>query len=186
MKTAAIKNTSDFTAIIDSTVEQQMEKERIEIQRDAALLSLRESFDLGDDETPGLKTLGETIQTNLAMIEEYARANRAALLAETNKSETSFATFGFRIGNPSLGLLSEKWTWEKVVAAIKEKFGKKAGQFIRVKEEPDKAALKNHLDDAGRKAIGTKLERKETFFVDPKRDPADPHRLVGEAATVSK
>jgi phage host-nuclease inhibitor protein Gam len=183
MKNPVIKNSQQLIVVIDNTVEQQMEKERLEIERDKEILAIREKFDAGDEETSGLKFIGEAIQTNLAMIEEYARANRAELLAETNKSETSFAIFGFRIGNPALALLSEKWTWDKVVAAIKEKFGKKAPQFIRVKEEPDKAALKNHLDDAGRKSIGTVLERKETFFVDPKRDPADPHRLVASSSS---
>lgn len=175
MKSPAIKSRDQFDAVIDDLVEKQLQKERIEIERDKQILALREIFDAGKDdgETPGLKELSEAIAANLAMAGEYAAAKMAG-----EKGETSFADFGFRTGPPSLSLLDPKSTWDKVVAAIKLQFKKKAGQFIRVKEEPDKAAIKNHLDDAQRKAIGTVLERKETFFVDPKRDPSDPHRLV--------
>ena len=51
-------------------------------------------------------------------------------------------------------------------------------KFVAMKESIDKDAMKARLSEGELFSVGTRIEQKEVFFVDPKRDPADPQRLV--------
>jgi hypothetical protein len=163
---ATIKTRAEFEAVIDDIVTRQMTKERLEWRRDKQILAIRETFD-GDI-------------ADVAAAERYADEHREDLLpAKLKTAETSFAKFGFRTGNPTLVLLNRKWTWKAVVAALK--LWANGRQFIVVSEAPDKDAMKLQLTADQLAFVGTRIEQKETFFIEPKRDPADPQRLVSEA-----
>jgi phage host-nuclease inhibitor protein Gam len=161
----------EFDHLINQTVNLQIAKERMELRRDAAILKVLETFE------PDIKDLAEKMETNLLRAEKYAETHRDELLPGRKKTtETTFAFFGFRTGNPTLVLLNRKWTWAKVIEAMKGAFWR---SYIIVKESVDKDALKQ-LQPEQLAEIGTRIEQAETFFIDPKRDPADPHRLVAE------
>jgi hypothetical protein len=65
-----------------------------------------------------------------------------------------------------------------VIEAIKERGGWK--YLIQIKESVDKDAMKRDCAPDVLAEFGTRIEQGEVFFVDPKRDPADPQRLVSE------
>ena len=169
-----IRSRAEFDQLIDDTVTMQIAKERLEIRRDARVLTVLKEFN------PDIEDLSEKMQANVIRAEKYAETHRDELLPSKKKtSETTFAFFGFRIGNPTLVLLNRKWSWEKVLEELK-RLGEPFRDFVAVKESVDKDLVKSRLDDAQRAAIGTRIKQEETFFIDPKRDPADPQRLVAE------
>lgn len=168
-----IKSRTEFDKIIDDTVTMQLAKERMELRRDKQILNVRESFD------PDINDLAEKMEVNVLRAEKYAEDHRDELLPAKKKSgETVFAFFGFRTGNPTLVLLNRKWTWKQVIAEIKTLGWVK---FIQVKESVDKDAMKASCTPEQLALAGTRIEQKEVFFLDPKRDPADPQRLVSPA-----
>jgi phage host-nuclease inhibitor protein Gam len=176
--TAEIKTRLEFDRLIDDTVTLQLIKEGRELERDEQLLAVRDLFD------PEISDLDEAIQNNVLRAEKYALDHRDELLPTKLKSaETSFAFFGFRIGNPTLVLLNRKWTWAQVIAQLKLLFD---GQFLLVKTSVDKDGMKARLTPEQLVSVGTRIEQKETFFIDPKRDPADSQRLVAPAANVKE
>ncbi len=165
-----IRSRDEFERVIDNTVTMQIAKERIELRRDAKILAIRQEFD-GD-----INDLSEKMQVNVIRAEKFAAEHREELLPGKKKSaDTKFAFFGFRTGNPTLVLLNRKWTWKAVIEAMRECA---LSKFIQIKESVDKDALKLKLDADQLALIGTRIEQREVFFVDPKRDPADPQRLV--------
>jgi phage host-nuclease inhibitor protein Gam len=173
---AALGSRTEFERIIDQTVDLQLVKERLELKRDKQLLEIRERFD-GD-----IADLAGRMEMNVLRAEKYAHEHREELLPSKKKSaETDLATFGFRTGNPTLVLLNRAWSWKKVIAELKELDGAFL-KFIVTKETVDKDAIKIRLTDGERAAIGTRIRQSEVFFIDPKRDPADPQRLVAPPA----
>ena len=181
-KTTRIKAISDIgsRAEFDSLLEQiaimQLSKERLELRRDRKLLNIRADYD------PDIKDVAEKMEAAVLRAEKYATTHREELLPGKKKtSETGVAFFGFRTGNPTLVLLNRKWTWKKVIEAIRTCFGNPE-QFIITKEVVDKDAMKLSRTDEERAMVGTRIEQHETFFIDPKRDPADPQRLISPVA----
>ncbi len=167
-----IRSRDEFERVIDNTVTMQIAKERIELRRDAKILAIRQEFD-GE-----INDLSEKMQVNVIRAEKFAAEHREELLPGKKKSaDTKFAFFGFRTGNPTLVLLNRKWSWKQVIAAIKE-LGGPWLKFLVTKESIDKDAMKLCLTEGELFTVGTRIEQKEVFFVDPKRDPADPQRLV--------
>jgi phage host-nuclease inhibitor protein Gam len=168
-----IKSRAEFERVINDIVDKQIVKERLELRRDKKLLEVRKDFD------EGINDLSDQIQTSVIRAEKFAAEHRDELLPSKKKSaETTFAFFGFRTGNPTLVLLNRKWTWRKVIDAIRAMDWL---QYLVVKTSVDKDALKAQLNNEQLAAIGTRIEQKEVFFVDPKRDPADPQRLVSQS-----
>jgi phage host-nuclease inhibitor protein Gam len=71
----------------------------------------------------------------------------------------TFGTFGYRASS-KIKLLYKK-TWEGVLEALQSEEGME--KYIRVKQEPDKEALKGLSEDR-LKSIGCKLVQENTFF----------------------
>lgn len=170
-----IKSRTEFDKIVDDTVTMQLSKERLELRRDQKILAIREELD------PDINDLAEKMEANVIRLEKYATEHRDELLPGKKKSsESTFAFFGFRMGNPTLVLLNRQWNWEKVTDAIKQA-GALFAHFIVVKESVDKDGMKQKLNDEQLASVGTRIKQSETFFLDPKRDPADPQRLAAPA-----
>jgi phage host-nuclease inhibitor protein Gam len=174
-----IKTREEFERVINDTVDKQIVKERLELRRDAKLLEVRDQFD------PDINELADMMQVNVIRAEKYAQAHRDELLPTKLKSaETKFASFGFRTGNPTLVLLNRKWTWAKVVQALKE-LGGQFRDFVVIKETVDKDGIKARVREDQLAMFGTRIEQTETFYIDPKRDAADPQRIVAEGSVAA-
>ena len=167
-----ITSRAEFERVINDTVDKQIVKERLELRRDAKILAIRQEFD------PDINDLADKMQVNVIRAEKYAETHREELLPSRRKSaETTFAFFGFRTGNPTLALLSRKWTWAMVMDALKRLY---KNDYIVTKESVDKDAVKRDMAGEALAEVGLRIKQDETFFIDPKRDPADPQRLVAE------
>lgn len=166
-----IKSQSEFFALIDETAKLQLQKEALALDLDSKLAAIREEFE------PQFKELDEVIGVNVVRCERYATIHRETLFGKLQSTASALTTFGFRVGNPILVLLSRKWNWDSVLEAIK---AKDWTHLIRMKEEPNKDAIKSQLTDEERAAIGTRVEQKEAFFIEPKREIAPEERIQTE------
>ncbi len=153
----------------------QVDRDKLVVKRDKKLLELRDEFD------PEINRLNKQMESNVIRAEKYATIHRETLFGKLKSTSSSLTTYGFRLGNDTLALLNRKWSWDSVIAAIKSK-GLEG--FIITKEAPDKDAIKLQLDDAARAEIGTRIVKNESFFIEPKRDLADPQRLVTAGGSV--
>ncbi len=162
---------AEFDQLLEDIAIRQLALERLTLRRDAKILAIRAEFDCD------LKDLAQDQEAAVLRAEKYAATHRAELLPGKKKtSETGVAFFGFRTGNPTLVLLNRKWTWAKVVEAIKA-LHSNWRDYVIVKETVNKDALKQG-NDAQLAEVGVRVDQSETFFIDPKRDPADPQRLA--------
>jgi hypothetical protein len=98
-----------------------------------------------------------------------------AHLAEIEKSgakrwQLSNGVIGRRDNPPALKPLNRAWSWEKIKAAVRERWGTK---YFHAPKAPelDKDKLKE-LDAEQLKLAGMKLESEETFYAEPDRAPA--------------
>lgn len=94
----------------------------------------------------------------------FGEANKDTLFAKVKSRALAFGEIGFRASTKAV-LLNRKWTWERVLAALKEK----ALGCIRVKEEVDKDALRG-LKPEDMEAVGVKLQKDDGFYYELKEE----------------
>ena len=171
IKAPSIESRVAFDRCVDDIALSMVSLRRLEAVRDERIQEVRAEWD------PACNQQIERIKALSLLAEKYAEEHRAELLPGKIKScDTALAIFGFRTGMPQLKLLS-KWTWEKVLAALK---GDSAMRelFVRPKEEVDKAALisagavRQNLGDTSLSAFGCKVVQEETFYIEPKEKPS--------------
>lgn len=127
------------------------------IARDAAVAKATEKFQ------PEIDTLAAELKVKVAAIQSFAEANKAALLADGERSVTlSQGTFGWRLGNPAVKLDS-KVEEAHLVAALK-KLG--LSEFVRVSETLNRSAILNEPDKV-ESVRGLTIEQSEAFYVKP-------------------
>ncbi len=104
----------------------------------------------------------------------FATENKEELFAKKKSCELSFGTIGFRASS-KIRLLS-KMTWERVLQTLRDT-GMTA--CIRVKQEPDKEALKA-LSPEHLRELGCKVVQEDVFFYETADQELKPD--AGEAA----
>jgi phage host-nuclease inhibitor protein Gam len=162
VKTETFGTRGEFDQAVDQIARKEVERRRLEAQRDAQIQDVQER------DNPAIDALKGEIDALATKAEAYAKENRAELLPVGRQSaETPLANFGFRWGNKTLVLLSNRWSWEGVVSSLR-----KAGLegFIRVKEEVAKDAAKDELSEPVLAQHGMRIKQSETFWVEPKTD----------------
>ena len=96
---------AEYEQCLDQIAELTVKRDKAQARLDKAILAAREEHGGVVD---GLNNL---ITAKLAQAEQYAIRNREALLQGDAKSgETGKARWGWRLGNPTLVLLSRKFT----------------------------------------------------------------------------
>jgi phage host-nuclease inhibitor protein Gam len=120
----------------------------------------------------------EPIRQEIARMEDavtrYAAYHKPELFAKKKSLDLTFGVIGYRASS-KLRLLS-KVTWEAVLQNLRD-FDLR--EFIRVKEEPDKEALKG-LPPERLKELGCKVVQEDTFFYELSEQALAPE--TGEAA----
>lgn len=165
IKAKTIATRSEFERVVDDISRSSVQLRKLEAARDRKLQEVRSEWD------GAIAREQERIESLTLMAENFAETNRGELLPSKAKSgETPLAYYGFRLGNTTLKLLSRAWSWEKV---LEELGAKNLTQFIRVKREPDKEGLKQHLDAEQLAAVGCRVDQAETFFIEPKERASD-------------
>lgn len=165
-RNSGITTQADYNATLDDIAEMTVRRDKIQAKIDKAILDAREEY-AGE-----MERLNNLIAAKLAQAEAYASRNRDLLLPNGTKSgETAKTRWGFRLGNPTLVLLSRKVTWSAVVAKLSD-LGMTAYLKI-VPPKPDKDKLKADLDDAKLAELGLRIDQSEAYWVEPKTDSAE-------------
>lgn len=98
------------------------------------------------------------------VLARFAEANKETLFAKIKSRALSFGEIGFRASTKAV-LLNRKWTWERVLNALKEK----ALGCVRTKEEVDKDALRG-LKPEELESVGVKLQKDDGFYYELKEE----------------
>lgn len=162
VKAVAFATKEEFESACDEIARLDVQRRGAESARDEELNAVMEKHN------PAIIILRQQQDALVQKADSYAAANRDELLpAKRQSGETKLALFGFRWGNKTLALLSNRWTWDSVIASLKA-----AGLegFIRVKTEVDKDAVKDQLAESILAQHGMRIKQSETFWVEPKTD----------------
>lgn len=172
-KTTGLRSRAGFDETIDRIAELTVKLRGLEAKRDKRIQAIR------DETGAEITAFIEQRDALLTMAEDYATENREEVFAKGAKTgETALALFGLRFGQPTLKLLSRKWTWDRVMAAIKGLPG--LPQFVRVAESLDKEAIKAALGDKPEELakIGCRIDQTEAFWVEPRDVATDATQAV--------
>lgn len=165
IKTKQIADEPGFFAAVDKVARLEVQLAGIKARRDREVQIVHEKYKVE------IEPLEDQRDLTLKLAEEFAEENRAEILPKDAKSaESTQAIFGFRLGQPTMKLLSKKWSWEKVLEALRSAHG---DRFVRTKQEPDKEKLRAELADAELAVVGLRLDQEDRFFVEPKTETGD-------------
>lgn len=162
VKAVAFATRDEFEAACDEIARMEVERRGLESARDEQIQAVQEKHE------PEIQQIKQDIEMLVGKADAYAKEHRDEVLpAKRQSGETKLALFGFRWGNKTLALLSNRWTWDGVIAGLKA-----AGMdaFVRVKEEVDKDAVKDQLAESVLAQHGMRIKQAETFWVEPKTD----------------
>lgn len=161
--TATIATRAEFDATVDTICKLQLDKEQRITLRDRLLLEIQE------EHNPEIEAICQDIAAKLVLCEKFAITYRETLFGKLKSAAASLGTYGFRVGNPTLCLLSRKWKWADVLATL---IATGSLQYVRTKQEPDKDALKK-LDEKALATFGLRINQDEAFYIEPHRQNPD-------------
>ena len=162
VKAEGFTTRDEFDQAVDRIARLEVERRKLEAARDKIIQ------DIQAEHNEAIQLRKQEIDALVTRAEAYAKDHRAELLPTGKQSaETPLANYGFRWGNKTLALLSNRWKWEAVIESLK-----KAGLvgFIRTKEEVAKDAAKDELSEPVLAQHGMRIKQAETFWVEPKTD----------------
>ncbi len=141
---------------------------KAELEEKTAELNVKRTK-LEMDYTPDLTALNERKLSLESNIELFAEENKTKYFADKKRSiDVLHGRIGFRLSKKLSKM--KKFTWENVLENIRTK-GKKFASYIKTKEEINKEALKDDiqnevikLDDA--RLIGVTIEEVDNFFIE--------------------
>lgn len=165
-RSTGLATLAEFEQCINSIADLTTQRDKAQAKLDKAILSAREQYG------QPVETLNNLIAAKLAQAEQFATRNRESLITDGTKSaETGKARWGWRLGNPTLVLLSRKFTWRAVVDKLRD-LGMTT--YLKLSDpKPDKDKLKAELDDEQLATLGLRIEQTEAFWVEPKTDTAE-------------
>ena len=109
-------------------------------------------------------------------LSRFAAYNKAEMFTKRKSLDLTFGVLGFRASS-KLRLLP-KHTWDSVLQALHDD-GRT--DLIRVKEEPDKEALKSRTPEY-LKALGCRIIQEDIFFYELAEQALSPAAVPGDAA----
>lgn len=133
-----------------------------EAQMNEKIAKIKEQF---ESDTLELRANIDTLRANIEM---FALKNKSEFDNVRTKSFTG-GTVGFRTHPPKIVQLSKKYSVKTSVELLKKLFG---DIYIRLKEEINKDQLlvdlaQNKINDTNLAAVGLRVEKDETLFIDP-------------------
>lgn len=191
IKAPTLPDEKSFVALIDHAARTQTQIAVIVARRERAIQRVQASYAVE------LEPLEADLKQAVSLAEKYAQEHRDELLPKDRKSaETSLATFGFRLGNPTVRLIG-KIKEETVLAML---VVRKLFAFVRTKQELDKdrilscyrksdgvLVLADASEDKPERviapaALGLSIKQKETFYIEPKVESGETAKSEGRAA----
>lgn len=185
--TPILKTRAAVEATVNETIAAQIEREHLVAVRDAELLAIQERHN------PRIDELGESIEAGVALLEQWANANRGEF-GDAQSIAINGHRLGFRVGQPAVKPAG-KLKFPAIVKIILAKGGDLVRKYIRIKSELNKDAIletgrrANCGDAAAREvaaaelsAIGVEIVQDEAFYLEPNREGQAPATLRKEAA----
>lgn len=167
IKPDPVKTKAEALAIVDDIA-------RLEIARQAKEADMKQKIlDIQENEGKEIELLAEKIVLLMDRVEGYIMAHQAELFKPGLKEgETAIATFGVRLGNPTVGK-DRKWTWDALADEFAGKEALKA--FARAKNSVDKEAILKAWREKSETfgalgAYGVKITQSEVAWIEPKAD----------------
>lgn len=108
--------------------------------------------------------LAQEIEVLEQALARFGEASKTEIFGKVKSRELAFGEIGFRASTKAV-LLNRKWTWERVLKALKEK----ALGCVRTKEEVDKDALRG-LKPEDLETVGVKLQKDDGFYYELKEE----------------
>ena len=185
--TPVLKTREAVEALVNETVAAQIERERRVAKRDGAILAITE------EHAPKIDALSATIETNVAIIEQWADHDRTSW-GDAQSIAIAGHRIGYRIGQPAVKPAG-KLKFPAIVKIIQALGDSWVARFLRIKTELNKESVL----EVGRAAasadpnireiaatelstIGCTIEQDESFYLDPAREGQADTVLRKEAA----
>jgi phage host-nuclease inhibitor protein Gam len=140
-----------------------IEKDKLQAQMNEKLAAVREHFQ------PKITALEADMVEPVEVLKVYAVEQRNTW--DGKSTELANCIIGFRT-NPASVSKNKKTSWEFIVGLMKA--NKILKQFVKVKEDVDKASILKEYGDVKinkqLQAVGIVIEQEECFYVDTKKD----------------
>lgn len=165
-RTSGLKNKAEFEAAANECAALEVELRMATAAQDKELQAVR---DRHEATIVSLTNRRDALLNQCAL---YAGMHQDEVLTPGQRSgSTTAARFGFRLGQPTLVLLSSKHKWKTVVAAIKERGQDFIDRFLTIPDpKPNKDQLKAQLNAAELAELGCRVEQTDAFFIEAKDD----------------
>ena len=187
-KRPVIQATEHLERIITETVAAQIEREKRIAKRDAKI------NEISAEHAPRIDALGSEIETNIALLEQWADAN-AAEWGDAKSTTVLGHRLGFRTGQPTVDYAGRLKAKDVLAALVKRGEGDPLfAKYVRVKNELNKEAVlaTGRAADSADKAVATAAEaeldaigceivQSETFYLEPAREGQPDTTLKGAA-----
>lgn len=154
---------ADAETLANRLVEIQLRRETLVAERDAAVLEVSRPY------APQVDQLDAEIKTGLDILEVWAD-HHAEEFGKAESVLLSGHRVGWRLGNHAARTLP-KWTWDKVIAALRAKPKDWRDRYIRTVESVNKEALVADRDHAeALSTVGVRIVQERRFYLDPARE----------------
>ncbi len=165
-RTRGITSRAEFDEKVNEVAQLDVELRQLSTQMDAELQTVRDKY------AARLESKGNYRDALFHACDSYASKHQGEVLTPGMRSgETALARYGFRLGNPTLVLLSRKHKWEGVLAAICAKGEEWVAKYItHPAPKANKDALKTGLSDEELAGLGCRIEQTDAFWLEPKDD----------------
>ncbi len=170
-----IRDQSHLETTVSETVAAQIQREKLIAKRDEELQRINEKH------APNIEALNEEIDSNLAIIEQWADAHSAEW-GKARSINVCGHRIGFRTGNPAVKA-NGKLTFKAIIVALTKAGGDLAKKFLKQKTDLCKETILatarqlESTDEATRTAaqaeldaIGCHIEQAEAFYLEPARE----------------
>lgn len=153
----------EATALAAEIVASQITRERLVAERDAAMETAAKPYRTQIDQADA------QISDGLARLEAWATAHKA----DFGDAESIVLPGGNRVGW-RLGQWAAKtakgWTWDKVIAAIEALPKGWRDAYLRIKTEPNKAAMIADREKTDFSVLGVEFVQDRRFYLEPHRE----------------
>jgi phage host-nuclease inhibitor protein Gam len=154
---------ADAEALATRLVELQLERETLVAERDAAALEVTRPY------APKIDTIDGELKSGLDILETWAD-HHTEEFGKAQSLTLSGHRVGWRLGQYAAKTLP-KWTWDKVLAKLKEMPKSWRDRYIRVREEANKEALiADRLIADELAMVGVKIVQERRFYLEPARE----------------
>lgn len=163
-RTGGIKNRDEYEDKVNECAELEVKLRALTAAQDAELQAVRDKYEAE------MQRLTNRKDALLAACGMYASMHRDEVLKPGLRSgETSLASYGFNLGNPTLVLLNRKHTWKTVTSAICDKGPAFKSRYLTIPDpKPNKEALKAGLSDAELAELGCRIEQSDAYYIKAK------------------